>query len=125
MSAAAFDERVQEQETRGGSGRAGQAALKAEQLNLEFTKVRAPISGRVSNRRIDVGNLVTGDPNATLLTTIVTLDPLYFVFDMSEGDFLAYQRAVERGAVPSTRDHGTIIASALCRTRLTGRIPAR
>ena len=47
----------------------------------------APISGRVSNRRIDVGNLVTGDPNSTLLTTIVSLDPIYFVFDMSEARF--------------------------------------
>ena len=56
---------------------------------------------------------MTGDPNATLLTTIVTLDPLYFVFDMSEGDFLAYQRAVERGAVPSTRDEGTNVEAQL------------
>ena len=83
------------------------------QLNLDFTKVSAPISGRVSNRRVDVGNLVTGDPNATLLTTIVALDPLYFVFDMSEADFLAYQRAVERGAVPSTRDDQTIVEARL------------
>ena len=90
-----------------------EAALKAEQLNLDFTKVIAPISGRISNRRIDVGNLVTADTNATVLTKIVTLDPLYFVFDMSEGDFLAYQRAVERGAVPSTRDDQTAVEARL------------
>jgi membrane fusion protein, multidrug efflux system len=113
LSAAAFDERVQEQESAAAAVEQATAALKAEQLNLGFTKVRAPISGRVSNRRVDVGNLVTGDPNATLLTTIVTLDPLYFVFDMSEGDFLAYQRAVERGAVPSTRDEGTNVEAQL------------
>jgi RND family efflux transporter MFP subunit len=113
MSAATLDERLQERRAAEATAQQAAAALKAVQLDLDFTKVTAPISGRVSNRRIDVGNLVAGDPNATLLTTIVTLDPLYFVFDMSEGDFLAYQRAVERGAVPSTRDHETIVDARL------------
>ena len=113
QSAATLDERLQDQRVAEASVQQAEAALKAEQLNLDFTKVVAPISGRVSNRRIDVGNLVTADPNPTLLTTIVTLDPLYFAFDMSEGDYLAYQRAVQRGAIPSTRDHETIIATRL------------
>jgi RND family efflux transporter MFP subunit len=113
QSAATLDERMQDRNVAEAAVKQSQAALNAEQLNLDFTKVTAPISGRVSNRRIDVGNLVTADPNPTLLTTIVTLDPLYFTFDMSEGDFLAYQRAVQRGAVPSTRDHETIIATRL------------
>jgi RND family efflux transporter MFP subunit len=113
ISAAAIDERLQEQGTAAAAVEQAEAALNAEQLNLDFTKVTAPISGRVSNRRIDVGNLVSADPNPTLLTTIVTLDPLYFAFDMSEGDFLAYQRAVQRGAVPSTRDNETIVAARL------------
>ena len=89
------------------------AALQAAELNLGFTEVRAPIAGRVSDRRVDIGNLVTGDPNATLLTTIVTEDPIYFIFDMSEADFLAYQRAVERGDLPSTRDNQTIVQAHL------------
>ena len=113
QSEATLDERLQDQRVAEASVKQAIAALNAEQLNLDFTKVLAPISGRVSNRRIDVGNLVTADPNPTLLTTIVTLDPLYFSFDMSEGDFLAYQRAVQRGAVPSTRDHETIVAARL------------
>ena len=83
------------------------------QLNLDFTQVKAPLSGRVSDRRVDIGNLVTGDPSATLLTTIVALDPIYFTFDMSESDFLAYQRAVNRGALPSTRDNQTIVQAQL------------
>jgi multidrug efflux pump subunit AcrA (membrane-fusion protein) len=66
-------------------------------------------SGRVSDRRVDVGNLVTGDPGATLLTNIVALDPIYFVFDMNEADFLDYQRAVADGILPSARDHSTAI----------------
>jgi len=113
FSAATFDERLQEKRSAEATAQQAEAALKAEQLNLDFTQVRAPISGRVSSRRVDVGNLVTGDPNATLLTTIVALNPLYFLFDMSEADFLAYQRAVERGALPSTRDNETIVEARL------------
>ena len=113
ISAATVDERLQDEGTAMAAVEQAEAALKAEQLNLDFTKVTAPISGRVSNRRIDIGNLVATDPDPTLLTTIVTLDPLYFVFDMSEGDFLAYQRALERGAVPSTRDNETVVEARL------------
>ena len=113
ISPAAYDERLQERRSAEAAVQQANAALQAVQLNLEFTEVRAPISGRVSNRKVDVGNLVTGDPNATLLTTIVALDPIYFVFDMSEQDFLAYQRAVERGALPSTRDQDTVVQARL------------
>jgi RND family efflux transporter MFP subunit len=113
VSEASYDERVQERRAAEAAVHQATAALRAAELDLGFTEVRAPISGRVSNRRIDVGNLVAGDPNSTLLTTIVALDPLYFVFDMSEGDFLAYQRAVERGALPSTRDRETEVQARL------------
>jgi RND family efflux transporter MFP subunit len=113
VSEASYDERVQERRAAEAAVHQSAAALRAAQLDLGFTEVRAPISGRVSNRRIDVGNLVAGDPNSTLLTTIVALDPLYFEFDMSEGDFLAYQRAVERGALPSTRDRETEVQARL------------
>lgn len=84
QSAATLDERLQDQRVAEASVQQAEAALKTEQLNLDFTNVTAPISGRVSNRRIDIGNLVTADVSPTLLTTIVTLDPLYFEFDMSE-----------------------------------------
>jgi RND family efflux transporter MFP subunit len=113
ISAATLDERMQARRAAEATVQQATANLEAQQLNLNFTRVRAPISGRVSNRRIDVGNLVTGDPNATLLTTIVALDPLYFVFDMSEGDFLAYQRAIKEGRVPSTRDNETPVEARL------------
>ena len=113
VSESSYDERVQQRREAEAAAQQADAALRAVQLNLEFTQVRAPISGRVSNRRVDVGNLVTGDPNSTLLTTIVALDPIYFVFDMSERDFLAYQRAISRGDVPSTRDESTIVEARL------------
>jgi RND family efflux transporter MFP subunit len=113
QSAATLDERMQDRRAAEATVQQATASLQAAQLNLDFTQVHAPIDGRVSNRRIDIGNLVTGDPNATLLTTIVSLDPIYFVFDMSEADFLAYQRAVIRGALPSTRDNQTIVQTRL------------
>jgi len=73
---------------------AAQARVRSRSLDVEFTTVRAPISGRISDRRIDPGNLVAaGDgPAATLLTTIVATDPLYFTFDGSEGLFLKSKR---------------------------------
>lgn len=84
-----------------------QAAVKSAELNLEWTQVRAPISGRISDRKVDVGNLVVGGqgvPSATLLTTIVSLDPIHFVFDVSEADYLRYARLFVDKSRPSSRD---------------------
>ncbi|BBC72183.1 secretion protein HylD [Altererythrobacter sp. B11] len=80
---------------------AAQARVRSRSLDVEFTTVRAPISGRISDRRVDPGNLVAAGDGAaaTLLTTIKALDPLYFTFDGSEGLFLKAQRqGLERGA---------------------------
>ncbi len=73
---------------------AAEANLKTAELNLEWTQVRAPLSGRVSNRRVDQGNLIAGGQSgATLLTTIVAVDPIKFVFDASEADYLRYSQS--------------------------------
>lgn len=73
---------------------AAQARVRSRSLDVEFTTVRAPIGGRISDRRVDAGNLVAaGDgPAATLLTTINATDPLYFTFEGSEGMFLKARR---------------------------------
>lgn len=113
VSRSAYDQAVQERRAAEAAVAQTTAALQSAQLNLDFTQVKAPMAGRVSNRRVDIGNLVTGDPNSTLLTTIVALDPIYFEFDMSEADYLAYQRAVVAGKLPSTRDNQTIIQTRL------------
>lgn len=77
------------------------ANVRARQLDLEFTRVTAPISGRVSDRRIDAGNLVAGGSSAAdVLTTVVSSAPIYFVFDGSEAVLLKYQRQVRQGAAP-------------------------
>ena len=69
---------------------AARAAVRARQLDTGFTRVAAPISGQVSERRIDRGNAVTADQ--TVLTTIVSTNPLHFSFDGSEALLLRYQR---------------------------------
>ncbi|KKW91487.1 efflux RND transporter periplasmic adaptor subunit [Sphingobium chungbukense] len=91
---------------------AAQAALAGAQarerqraLDMEFTQVRAPISGRVSDRRVDVGNLVSAGEGAgaTLLTTVNKLDPIYFNFDASEALYLKSQRDKGAGGAVEVR----------------------
>jgi RND family efflux transporter MFP subunit len=69
---------------------AAQAVVRARRLDVGFTRVVAPISGRISERRVDPGNAVTADQ--TVLTTIVSVDPLHFAFQGSEALLLKYQR---------------------------------
>jgi len=77
---------------------AANAAIRARQLDVEFTRVTAPIAGRVSDRRVDPGNLVGGGSSAgDVLTTIVSASPIYFVFDGSEALALKYQREARTG----------------------------
>jgi multidrug efflux system membrane fusion protein len=82
-----------------------EGVLKAAQLNVEFTHVTAPIGGRVSRHLVDVGNLVQGsEGNSTLLTSIVTLDPIYIYFDIDEATYLKYNKLWFEGKRPSSRD---------------------
>jgi multidrug efflux system membrane fusion protein len=84
---------------------AAKAALKSAELNLEWAEVRAPISGRISDKKIDAGNLVAGGQiNATLMATIVSLDPIHFIFDVAEADYLRYSRLRLAGERPSSRE---------------------
>lgn len=76
---------------------ASRANLKAAELNLEWAEVRAPISGRISDKKIDAGNLVTGGVSGAMLATIVSIDPIHFVFDVSESDYLRYSRLYQSG----------------------------
>ncbi|HEY0628699.1 MAG TPA: efflux RND transporter periplasmic adaptor subunit [Sphingomicrobium sp.] len=74
---------------------AAQARVRSRALDVEFTRVRAPIAGKVSDRRIDPGNLVAN--GETLLTTINALDPIYFAFDVPESLFLKTVRQRQAG----------------------------
>ena len=79
-----------------------QANLNLAKLNLEFCKVRAPFSGRISRRTIDPGNMVKADETA--LTYLVSLNPIYVYFDVDERTFLRLQRLIHQGQIPSARD---------------------
>jgi membrane fusion protein, multidrug efflux system len=100
-----YDTRRSTQRDASGQVASAEAALKQAQLNLEWAEVRAPIAGRISDKRVDVGNLITGgQSNSTLLTVIVSIDPIHFVFDGSESDFIHYLRLAAKGERPSSRD---------------------
>lgn len=81
------------------------ARIAARALDVEFTVVRAPLGGRISDRQIDAGNLVSaGDAGGTLLTTINALDPVYFTFQGSEALFLKTKReGGDKGAAVEVR----------------------
>lgn len=75
--------------------RASQAAVTSARLNLEFTEVRSPIDGRAGHALVTAGNLAQAD--TTLLTTVVSLDPVHVYFDADEQSFLGYQALARSG----------------------------
>ena len=84
-----------------------QAKVNNAKLNLEFTRVTAPISGLVSRDVVNQGNLIDGgSSNSTLLTTIVATSPIHFYFTGSESDYLKYVRLARSGERVSARTEG-------------------
>ena len=79
-----------------------EATVRARELDLEFTRIRAPVGGTVSDRRVDAGNQVIAGASGTLLTTINVLDPIYFSFTSSESLFMKMkrQRGAEEASLP-------------------------
>ena len=100
-----YDQRLNAQREALASVDAARAAVTAAKLNLEFTRITAPITGRVSRAVVTAGNLVTGGSNAaTLLTTLVSIDPIYVSFEGDEQVYLKYTERARRGDRPSSRD---------------------
>jgi len=81
--------------------KAAQATLKTAQLNLGYTEVRAPVTGRVGKREITVGNLIAAGPGSPLLTTIVSTSPIYASFNADEGVVLRALNALGEDAAAS------------------------
>jgi RND family efflux transporter MFP subunit len=82
-----------------------EAELNTANIQLNYTNVKAPISGRVSERAVTEGNLISGGTaESTLLTTIVSLDPIHVTFDADEAAFLKYQRLAAEGSTASYRE---------------------
>ena len=89
-----YEQRAQAFRNAQASVAANEAMVRQAELDLEYTEPRAPITGRIGDRRVTQGNLVTGGAggNTTLLATIVSIDPIRFEFTFDEGALLRYQR---------------------------------
>ena len=104
-----FDQRTQAKRTAEASVAANEAAVRQAILDLEFTELKAPVTGRIGDRRVSPGNLVTGGTagNTTLLATIVSIDPIRLEFTADEGAFLRYTRLAKAGKDAHTRGTAT------------------
>ncbi len=90
ISRSTLDERHQNFTAAEARIEGAKAAVRAAELDLEFTEIRAPFTGRISASQVSIGNLVKADD--TVLTNIVSLDPIHFYFDVDERSYLAYAR---------------------------------
>jgi RND family efflux transporter MFP subunit len=99
ISKQTFDQRVQAKRVAEANVASQEAAVKQAALDLEFTELRAPVTGRIGDRRVSVGNLVIGGisgAGTTLLATIQSTDPIRFEFTMDEGSYLRYLRIAKQ-----------------------------
>ena len=101
-----FDQRTQAKSVAEASVAAQEAAVRQAMLDLEFTELRAPVAGRIGDRRVAPGNLVTGGTagNTTLLATIMSVDPIRFEFTMDETSYLHYVRLAGDGTTAPERE---------------------
>lgn len=97
-----YDQRASQRNQLAADLQAARAAVEAAQLDLEFTRVVAPIDGRVSRAEVTTGNYVTA--GTTVLTSVVSLDPIYVYFEGDEHTYLKYNAQAQRGERPSSRD---------------------
>jgi RND family efflux transporter MFP subunit len=103
-----FEQRSQAFRNAQASVSGAEAAVRTSELDLEFTELRAPINGRIGDRRVSPGNLVTGglSGNTTLLATIVSTDPIRFEFTFDEASYLRYERLSNGGNDIASRGAG-------------------
>jgi membrane fusion protein, multidrug efflux system len=104
ISASEFDQRAATYQGAAAAASSAEAAKNSAALNLEFTQVKSPIDGRVSDQRITVGNLVQpGAGPESVLTTVVSVDPIYAKVDADENAVLKYVKLSEQGKRVSAR----------------------
>lgn len=99
-----MDERVNTYKENDSAIASAKAAVDQAALNLEFTRVLSPIDGRVSRTEITKGNLVSSTPTPTLLTTVVSQNPVYAYFEADEQSYLKYVALAKKGQLPSSRE---------------------
>jgi len=103
ISEQVYDQRAQTKRNAEASVAANEAAVRQAELDLEFTEVRAPVAGRIGDRRVSPGNLVASGAGATLLATIVSTDPMRFEFTFDEASLLRYDRIARQTAEQPSR----------------------
>ena len=110
-----FEQRTQAKRVAEASVAAQEAAVRQAELDLQFTDLKAPLTGRIGDRRVSEGNLVTGGTsgNTTLLATIVSIDPIRFEFTFDEASFLRYERLGKEGKDITSRSTGVEVAVKL------------
>ncbi|MGH6682904.1 MAG: efflux RND transporter periplasmic adaptor subunit [Pseudolabrys sp.] len=110
-----FEQRTQAYHNAQAALSNAEAAVRQAELDIEFTELRAPVNGRIGDRRVSPGNLVTGGTagNTTLLATIVSTDPIYFEFTFDEASFLRYERMAKTGNDVASRGGGVQVALKL------------
>lgn len=105
ISQSEVDRRKAQRDAAAAQVLSAEAQLRTVELDLEFSSVRSPIDGRISDTEVTVGNFVAGgSTQANLLATIVSTDPIYFEFDVSERAYLKYARLLRSGDRPSSRE---------------------
>ena len=115
ISEQVFDQRTQAKRSAEALVQAQEAAVRQATLDLEFTELRAPVTGRIGDRRVAPGNLVTGGTsgNTTLLATIVSIDPIRFEFTFDEASFLRYERLSKDGKDVASRGQSSPVGLKL------------
>jgi RND family efflux transporter MFP subunit len=110
-----FEQRAQARRNAEASVQANEAALRLAELDLEFTELRAPVTGRIGDRRVSPGNLITGGAggNTTMLATIVSLDPIRFEFTFDEASYIRYERLSGTGREVTGRQGSVIVSLRL------------
>ena len=110
-----FDQRTQAKRVAEATVRAREAAVANAKLDLEFTELRAPVAGRIGDRRISLGNLIMGSTTGTtsLLATIVSIDPIRFEFTFDEASYLRYERLAKGGRDMTSRDGSVVVGLKL------------
>jgi RND family efflux transporter MFP subunit len=110
-----FDQRTQAKRVAEAAVAAQEAAVRQASLDLNFTELRAPVDGRIGDRRVSPGNLVTGGTggNTTLLATIVSLDPIRFEFTFDEASYIRYERMSHTGKDMAGREGSALVSLQL------------
>jgi RND family efflux transporter MFP subunit len=110
-----FDDRMALLRDTQAAVKVAEAKVKSAELDLSFATIAAPISGRIGRTLVTAGNWVSAGSasGATLLTTIVSQDPIYIYFDVSENNYIKYKRLAERGLKAGAADVGAAVEVAL------------